>query len=164
MSKFMKVSKHDEEYGELYYLVTQTYMPELTLQCSIFRTKPNIFCCSISSIKKERVYKEMPFVIEQCSCEEVLTRDAIAFLNRRTESKIIDMKIKTKDGRFIVFNEDKYLRDENKPTLEDLKILHQYYRKFLDYGLFDETVEEEYVKKKGVAEKTFAEPTFANRF
>ena len=65
---------------------------------------------------------------------------------------------------FIVFNEDKYLRDENKPTLEDLKILHQYYRKFLDYGLFDETVEEEYVKKKGVAEKTFAEPTFANRF
>ena len=51
MSKFMKVSKHDEEYGDLYYLITETYMPEVTLKCSVFRTEQDVFSCNIVSIK-----------------------------------------------------------------------------------------------------------------
>ena len=163
MSKFMKVSKHDEEYGDLYYLITETYMPEVTLKCSVLRTEQDVFSCNIVSIKKTKIIKEMPFIIDDYSCEDILTRDVIAFLNRRTKTKIIAMRIKTKEGKFISFSSDEYLVN-GKPSENDFKTLYQYYRKFLDYGLFNETVEEEYVKKKGVAEKTFAEPTFANRF
>ena len=150
------IAKHDPEYGELHSLVTENIIHGTFLKCSVFKNTEGGFDCEITSSTKKLIHPSFPFSVEECVYENIPVYDAIYFIKLRPKTKITSMKIVTKEGRTVSFNYEK----PKETTEEEFKILHQYYLKFLDYGLHNGNDREKNNGSKRNIEKKDTIPTF----